>query len=28
VSQIQAEAESARPQGPMRKLLDLYKVKR
>jgi REP element-mobilizing transposase RayT len=28
VSQIQAEAESARPQGPMRKLLECYKVKR
>jgi REP element-mobilizing transposase RayT len=28
VSQIQAEAESARPQGPMRMLLDCYKVKR
>jgi hypothetical protein len=28
VSQIQAEAESARPQGPMQKLLERYKVKR
>ena len=28
VSQIQAEAESARPQGPIRMLLDRYKVKR
>jgi hypothetical protein len=27
-SQIQAEAESARPQEPMQKLLDYYKVKR
>lgn len=28
VSQIQAEAESARPQGPLKMLLDRYKVKR
>jgi hypothetical protein len=28
VSQIQAEAESARPQGPMQTLLDFYKVRR
>jgi hypothetical protein len=28
VSQIQAEAEGARPRGPMRKLLERYKVKR
>ena len=28
VSQIQAEVESAKPQGPMRLLLDFYKVKR
>jgi hypothetical protein len=28
VSQIQAEAERAKPQGPMQKLLDYYKVKR
>jgi hypothetical protein len=28
VSQIQAEAESSQPQGPMRMLLDYYKVKR
>jgi hypothetical protein len=28
VSQIQAEVESAEPQGPMRMLLDYYKVKR
>jgi len=28
VSQIQAEAENAKPQGPMRRLLDRYKVKR
>ena len=28
VSQIQAEAESSKPQGPMRMLLDCYKVKR
>jgi hypothetical protein len=28
VSQIQAEVESAKPQGPMRTLLDYYKVKR
>ena len=28
VSQIQAEAESAKPQGPMRTLLDRYKIKR
>ena len=28
VSKIQAEAESSKPQGPMRMLLDCYKVKR
>jgi hypothetical protein len=28
VSQIQAEEESTRPQGPLRRLLDYYKVKR
>ena len=28
VSQIQAEGESAKPQGPLRMLLDYYKVKR
>lgn len=28
VSPIQAEAESAKPQGPLRMLLDCYKIKR